>query len=118
MLDFEENDQIMVSRITLEYIVANSSEGKTLITPVWRFWLGSDDDERNFLRHKILDIRIYGLAVLPGRKGKHHPGCKIRMVFPQHPGDRAAKASYFNWHFLSLLLLSTQPGEPGFLSML
>ena len=56
MLDFEENDQIMVSRITLEYIVANSSEGKTLITPVWRFWLGSDDDERNFLRHKILAV--------------------------------------------------------------
>lgn len=46
----------MVSRITLEYIVVNSSGGKPLITPVWRFWLGSDGDERNFLRYKILAV--------------------------------------------------------------
>lgn len=55
-LDFEEESLVMVSKVTLEYIVINSLEGKMLITPVWRFWLGSDDDERNFLRHKILAI--------------------------------------------------------------
>ena len=55
-LIFEEESQIMVSKVTLEYIVINSPEGKMLITPVWRFWLGNDDDERNFLCHKILAI--------------------------------------------------------------
>lgn len=55
-LIFEDESQIMVSKVTLEYIVINSPEGKMLITPVWRFWLGSDEDERNFLCHKILAI--------------------------------------------------------------
>lgn len=55
-LIFEDENQIMVSKVTLEYIVINSPEGKMLITPVWRFWLGNDEDERNFLCHKILAI--------------------------------------------------------------
>lgn len=55
-LIFEDESQIMVSKVTLEYIVINSPEGKMLITPVWRFWLGNDEDERNFLCHKILAI--------------------------------------------------------------
>ncbi|MCM1233957.1 MAG: hypothetical protein NC489_27945 [Ruminococcus flavefaciens] len=55
-LIFEDEGQIMVSKVTLEYIVINSPEGKMLITPVWRFWLGNDEDERNFLCHKILAI--------------------------------------------------------------
>lgn len=55
-LIFEDESQIMVSKVTLEYIVINSPEGKMLIIPVWRFWLGNDEDERNFLCHKILAI--------------------------------------------------------------
>ena len=55
-LIFEDESQIMVSKVTLEYILINSPEGKMLITPVWRFWLGNDEDERNFLCHKILAI--------------------------------------------------------------
>ncbi len=55
-LIFEDENQIMVSKVTLEYIVINSPEGKMLIIPVWRFWLGNDEDERNFLCHKILAI--------------------------------------------------------------
>lgn len=55
-LIFEDESQIMVSKVTLEYIVINSPEGKMLITPVWRFWLGNDEDERNFLCHKMLAI--------------------------------------------------------------
>ena len=33
-----------------------SSDGKILVTPVWRFLLGEGEDERNFLRQKILGI--------------------------------------------------------------
>ena len=33
-----------------------SDDGRILITPVWRFLLGKDEDERNFLRQKILGI--------------------------------------------------------------
>lgn len=55
-LNFEGKSQVTVSQITLEYVVLNSFEGPTLVTPVWRFWLGADEDERNFQRQKILAI--------------------------------------------------------------
>ncbi|MCM1467810.1 MAG: hypothetical protein NC086_06635 [Alistipes sp.] len=54
-LNFEE-DRVTVSQITLEYVVIKSPEGNVVITPVWRFWLGNDEDERNFFRQKILAI--------------------------------------------------------------
>lgn len=54
-LDAEE-DRMLVTRITLEYVTLMSSQGELLITPVWRFYLGEDEDERNFLCQKILAI--------------------------------------------------------------
>ena len=55
-LNFEGASQMEVTEITLEYVVVISSDGKILVTPVWRFLLGEDEDERNFLRQKILGI--------------------------------------------------------------
>lgn len=55
-LNFEQENQMMATRITLEYVVMKSRDGRALITPVWRFWLGGDEDERSFFRHKILAV--------------------------------------------------------------
>ncbi len=55
-LDFEGESSVIVTEITLEYVVVMSPDGKILVTPVWRFRLGEDEDERNFLRQKILGI--------------------------------------------------------------
>lgn len=55
-LDFEEESSVAVTEITLEYVVVISDDGEILATPVWRFLLGEDEDERNFLRQKILGI--------------------------------------------------------------
>lgn len=55
-LNFEQENQMMATRITLEYVVMKFRDGKALITPVWRFWLGGDEDERSFFRHKILAV--------------------------------------------------------------
>ena len=55
-LDFEGESSVAVTEITLEYVVVISADGKILVTPVWRFLLGEDEDERNFLRQKILGI--------------------------------------------------------------
>ncbi len=55
-LDFEGESSVAVTEITLEYVVVISDDGKILATPVWRFLLGEDEDERNFLRQKILGI--------------------------------------------------------------
>ena len=55
-LDFEGESSFTVTEIALEYVVVISSDGKVLVTPVWRFLLGEDEDKRNFLRQKILGI--------------------------------------------------------------
>ena len=56
LLDFEGESSVTVTEITLEYVVVISPDGQILVTPVWRFLLGEDEDERNFLRQKILGI--------------------------------------------------------------
>lgn len=55
-LNFEEAGRVVVSEITLEYVVVISADGKILATPVWRFLLGEGGDERNFQRQKILGV--------------------------------------------------------------
>lgn len=55
-LNFEGESRVEVSEVALEYLVVTSPDGKVLITPVWRFLLGGDEDERDFLRQKILAI--------------------------------------------------------------
>lgn len=55
-LDFEGESRVTVTEITLEYVVVMTPDGKILVTPVWRFQLGEDEDGRNFLRQKILGI--------------------------------------------------------------
>ena len=55
-LNFDGESQVTVSKITLEYVVTITPAGKILTTPVWRFWLGVDEDERCFFGHKILGI--------------------------------------------------------------
>ena len=55
-LNFDGKSQVTVTKITLEYIVTITPAGKILTTPVWRFWLGVDEDERCFFGHRILGI--------------------------------------------------------------
>lgn len=55
-IDFEEKSHMTVTRVTLEYVVLTTSTGKVLATPVWRFKLGKDEDERSYFGHKILGI--------------------------------------------------------------
>lgn len=55
-LNFDGVDKVTVAEITLEYVVVTSPDGKILAVPVWRFLLGQDEDERRFLRQKILGI--------------------------------------------------------------
>ena len=56
LLDFEGESHVTVTEITLEYVVVISTDGQILVTPFWRLLLGENEDERNFLRQKILGI--------------------------------------------------------------
>lgn len=55
-LQLEGESPGTVSRVTLEYLVIMTPAGEVLAAPVWRFWLGEDEDGRNFFGHKILAI--------------------------------------------------------------
>ena len=55
-LDFDGESSVAVTEIALEYVVVMSPDGQILVTPVWRFLLGENEDEKNFLRQKILGI--------------------------------------------------------------
>lgn len=55
-INFGEETQTTVSKITLEYFLDIFPAGEMLITPVWRFLIGEDEAERNFFRHKILAV--------------------------------------------------------------
>lgn len=67
-LNFDGESQVTVSKITLEYVVTITPAGKILATPVWRFWLGVDEDERCFFGHRILGIdAITGELILEER---------------------------------------------------
>lgn len=54
--DFVPESSMIVTDITLEYLTLMYEDGRILITPVWRFWLGANEDERNFMCQKILAI--------------------------------------------------------------
>ena len=51
---FEET--IPVSKITFEYLVLPGSDGRYIVTPIWRFQLGETENQRNILRDKVIAV--------------------------------------------------------------
>ena len=51
---FEET--IPVSKITFEYLVLPGSDGRYIVTPIWRFQLGETEEQRNILRDKVIAV--------------------------------------------------------------
>ena len=68
-INFSGAETVCVSRISLEYVVVQAMTGETYITPVWRFCLGSTQDERNNLREKILAVDAFTGAIIQEERG-------------------------------------------------
>lgn len=51
---FEET--IPVSKITFEYLVLPESDGRYIVTPIWRFQLGETEEQRNILRGTVIAV--------------------------------------------------------------
>lgn len=51
---FEET--IPVSKITFEYLVLPGSDGRYIVTPIWRFQLGETEEQRNIHRDKVIAV--------------------------------------------------------------
>lgn len=56
LISSKEEEILSVGKITMEYIVVNNISGEVYVTPVWRFWLGSNDDQMNIMRGWILAV--------------------------------------------------------------
>lgn len=54
-ISFDE-DLITIGKVTFEYVVVNTIEGEAKPTPVWRFLIGSSDEEMSLNRDKIIAI--------------------------------------------------------------
>lgn len=50
------DSQIVISKITLEYLVVKDFDDGPKIVPIWRFQLGSDEASRNLLRDRVLAV--------------------------------------------------------------
>ena len=51
---FEET--IPVSKITFEYLVLPGSDGRYIVTTIWRFQLGETEEQRNIHRDKVIAV--------------------------------------------------------------
>lgn len=51
-----QETQIHVTKISLEYLTVNSSESGMEIIPIWRFWMGNDEMERNRMCEQVIAV--------------------------------------------------------------
>ena len=51
-----EEEQLFITKISLEYLSVISSEGDLLIVPIWRFWAGADEAERSLRSEEVIAV--------------------------------------------------------------
>ena len=51
-----QETQMCVTKISLEYLAVISSKGELEIVPIWRFWMGNDEMERNMMCEQIFAV--------------------------------------------------------------
>lgn len=51
-----QETQMCITKISLEYLAVISSEGELEIVPIWRFWPGNDEMERNRMCEQIFAV--------------------------------------------------------------
>lgn len=69
LVNFEEEKIVFIRKITLEYIVVNSSSGETYITPAWRFCIGDTENRMNVMREKILAVNAFTGDIIQEERG-------------------------------------------------
>lgn len=64
-----DTEELYVGSINLEYIVYNSLSGEAVITPAWRFCIGSTEEQMNIMRRNILAIDAVTGEIIQGERG-------------------------------------------------
>ena len=63
-------DTIPISQISLEYLVLRGSDFSYVITPVWRFEIGENEDQRLMYRDRILAVNAITGQIIIDRRGR------------------------------------------------
>ncbi len=69
LIDFYEQNTMSIGKITLEYIVTKTLTDEAAIVPAWRFWIGSNEDQMNQNRGKIIAIDATTGELIQGERG-------------------------------------------------
>lgn len=51
-----QEEPLAITKISLEYLSVISSDGDLLVVPVWRFWVGEDEKERNLRSEEVIAV--------------------------------------------------------------
>ncbi|MDE6742457.1 MAG: hypothetical protein K2J95_01100 [Lachnospiraceae bacterium] len=51
-----QEEPLVITKISLEYLTVISSDGDLLIVPVWRFWAGEDEKERSLRSEEVIAV--------------------------------------------------------------
>lgn len=63
-------DTIPISKITFEYLVLPGSDGRYIVTPIWRFQLGETEEQRNILRDKVIAVNALTGELIAEYRGR------------------------------------------------
>lgn len=63
-------DTIPITKITFEYLVLPGSDGRYIVTPIWRFQLGETEEQRNILRDKVIAINALTGELIAEYRGR------------------------------------------------
>lgn len=69
LIDFYEHNATSIGKITLEYIVTKTLTGEASVVPAWRFWIGSNEDEMNLNRGKVIAVDAITGELIQGERG-------------------------------------------------
>lgn len=64
-----QEEQILITKISLEYLAVISSAGEPEIVPIWRFWPGADEAERCRSCERILAVNAVNGEVIWEERG-------------------------------------------------
>lgn len=69
LYSWEQPDgDIAVSKIALEYFVMQGTEGNGIIIPIWRFYIGSDAEQINRFRDRVIAVNALTGEVIMRRR--------------------------------------------------
>ena len=67
-----QEEPLVVTKISLEYLSVVSSDGDLLIVPIWRFWAGEDEKERSLRSEEVIAVNALSGELIWEKRESFH----------------------------------------------